>query len=61
MVGNSVNGYINGEYKEYHENGQLKKTYNYVNGYINGKYKLNYDEGQLNDICNFVDGKKWRM
>ena len=44
---NYVDGKINGEYKCYHINGQLKIMCNYVDEKINGEYKQYSEDGIL--------------
>jgi antitoxin component YwqK of YwqJK toxin-antitoxin module len=47
MSCNYVNGLIEGEYKEYHENGNLSAIYNYVNDKLEGEYKSYHPNGNL--------------
>ncbi len=51
------NGKREGEYKEYHENGQLKKICNYSNDKKEGKYKQYYKNGKIYIICNYKNAK----
>ena len=66
MGGLWFSGYSNeGEYKMWHENGQLYKHCFYTGSIRNGEYKLWHDNGQLYKHCFFKDGfeegeyKKW--
>jgi len=49
---------INGIFKSYYENGQLKYECNYINGILEGIYKEYHENGQLKYACTFVNGKK---
>ena len=51
------NGNIHGEYKAYHDNGQLQQICNYVDDKRHGEYKSYHDNGQLLVICNYVNGR----
>jgi antitoxin component YwqK of YwqJK toxin-antitoxin module len=53
-----ANGIREGEYKEYHENGQLWVICNYIDGKIEGELKSYHNNGQLEAICNYIDGVK---
>lgn len=46
-----------GEWKEYHENGQLQKTYQYKEGYKSGVWKKFHDDGSLFQIGEYEEGK----
>ncbi len=54
------NGKIEGEYKEYYDNGQLSLIFNYKNQKTEGKYTLYYSNGQLKKICNYKNNIKIR-
>jgi antitoxin component YwqK of YwqJK toxin-antitoxin module len=47
----------NGEYKEWHENGQLIKHYFYKDDKFDGEYKDWHSNGQLYIHCFYKDGK----
>jgi antitoxin component YwqK of YwqJK toxin-antitoxin module len=49
---------MNGNYKSYHNNGQLWKEVNYINDTRNGNYKIYDENGQLKEEVNYIDGKK---
>ena len=55
------NGELEGEWKFYDSDGNLKKIVNYTNGAMNGKYELYYSNGQVSQKGNNkngnVDGK----
>ena len=42
-----IDGKIEGVYKEYWDNGQLKQICNYINDYRNGEYKHYHYDGQF--------------
>ena len=46
-----------GKYKEWYENGQLRKEIDYVKGKYNGKVLTYWENGQLKRDDNFQDGK----
>ena len=50
-------GKKSGEWKMYHENGQLKLSLNYVFGYPNGESKSYYDNGQLEYSVNYKENE----
>ena len=52
-----LDGLIEGEYKLYYENAQLKIICNYVNGLINGEFKQYHQNGRLWLICNYLNDK----
>ena len=47
----------NGEYKEWHKNGQLFVHVFYKDGKLNGEYKQWYDNGQLFSHYLYNDGE----
>ena len=55
---NYVNGKLEGECKEYSEEGKLMKKYNFANGNINGIYINYYEDGTIKDIHNYVNGNR---
>ena len=50
-----LNKVDNGEYKQWHNNGQLCEEYTYVNNNINGEYKSWHDNGQLHKQYTYVN------
>ena len=52
-----LNKEYNGEYKLWHDNGQLEGECTYVNGELNGECKLWYKNGQLWKECTYLNGK----
>ena len=48
---------MNGIYKSYHENGELKEEVNYIYGKRNGIYKSYHYNGQLSREVNYIDDK----
>ncbi len=48
---------MEGEFKSYHNNGQLNEICNYVGEKIEGEYKEYYDNGQLYFVCNYINGE----
>lgn len=48
---------LEGEYKEWHKNGQLYEQCVFVNGDRNGEYRLWYDNGQLSKHCSYQNNK----
>jgi antitoxin component YwqK of YwqJK toxin-antitoxin module len=46
----------NGEYLEWHDNGQLWKKCTYTDGKLNGEY-LKWSNGQQSKKCTYTDGK----
>ena len=58
---------MEGSYKSWHENGQLKRESNYKNGKMEGSYKSWYENGQQEWQTSFSNnkengvGKKWRI
>ena len=55
---NEFNEKIEGEYKEWYENGQLSKQSIYVNGKHHGGYKSWFRNDKLQMQCTYVDGKR---
>lgn len=53
---NYVNGKANGEYRDYHLNGNLATICNYVDGRANGEYKRYDEEGNLIKTEYYVNG-----
>ena len=53
-----VNGKKEGEYKSYHENGNLCWICTYINDKEEGISKTYYDTGEISFICYYVDGKE---
>jgi antitoxin component YwqK of YwqJK toxin-antitoxin module len=53
-----VNGKLNGEYKEWYDNRNLKLESNYVNGELHGKYNEWYDNGKPKVETTYVSGEK---
>jgi antitoxin component YwqK of YwqJK toxin-antitoxin module len=53
-----VDGKRHGEFKRWHENGQLWQHCYFVDGKLHGDYKLWYENGQLRMHCFYVDGKR---
>lgn len=51
-------GKINGEYREWYENGNLKVIKNYKDGKLNGVITLYYPNGNLKVVGNFKENKK---
>ncbi len=49
---------LKGEYKSYHNNGQLNEICNYNNGKRDGEYKKYHKNCQLCEICNYINGLK---
>jgi len=47
-----------GEYKQWHENGQLRSCWFFKDNLLHGEYKNWYDNGQLRMQCFFVDDKR---
>ncbi|HFS67628.1 MAG TPA: hypothetical protein ENK67_05390, partial [Flavobacteriia bacterium] len=56
-TGKYENGKYTGEWKFYHENGQLKSIGKYENGKEAGEWKVYYKNGQLYKIELWNDGK----
>jgi antitoxin component YwqK of YwqJK toxin-antitoxin module len=52
----NVNGKKDGEYIEYHENGNVHIKCNYHNGKLEGEYILYYENGNVSVKCNLHDG-----
>jgi antitoxin component YwqK of YwqJK toxin-antitoxin module len=52
------NGHKQGEYKEWHDNGQLYVHCFFVDGKQHGEYKWWYENGQLWEHCFYVDGNR---
>ncbi len=50
------NGALEGHYKEYYPNGQLKVDATYQKGKINGVYKKYYTNGKVEIIANYLKG-----
>ena len=50
------NGKINGESKEYYEDGNLKRITNWVNSKINGDSREYYQDGVIKEIRRWVNG-----
>jgi antitoxin component YwqK of YwqJK toxin-antitoxin module len=50
------NGQKQGEYKEWHDNGQLYMHCFFVDDKLHGEFKWWYPNGQLRMHCYFVDG-----
>ena len=48
-----------GFFKNFHENGQLKKEGNFINGKKEGLYKTYYENGQLEFEGNYKEGKDY--
>ena len=46
-----------GEYKDWHSNGQLRVLSNYKEGKKNGEYKMWYEDGKLHLFCNYKEDK----
>jgi antitoxin component YwqK of YwqJK toxin-antitoxin module len=46
-----------GFFKNFHENGQLKKEGNFINGKKEGLYKTYYENGQLEFEGNYKEGE----
>ena len=55
-----IYGELEGEYKEYYEDGHLKIICNFKNGKFEGEYKEYHKNGQLMRIYNYKNGKKER-
>ena len=55
---NYMNGKFEGEWIEYHENGQLKIKRNYKDGKLEGKSLWYHKNGQLESKGNFKDDEK---
>ena len=47
-----------GEYKSYHDNGQLEAICSYIDNKKNGEHKRYDENGQLISICSYIDDKK---
>jgi antitoxin component YwqK of YwqJK toxin-antitoxin module len=52
---NLKNGKLNGPFKSYHENGQLKKIGSYLNGKGNGLFKEYFEDGSLKNEYSMKD------
>src|SRR4051812_4733635 len=55
----SKDGKCNGEYKEYHDNGQLIRHCYYKDGNLDGEYKSWYDNGYYKDDKLEGEYKRW--
>ena len=55
---NYINGKFEGEWLEYHENGQLKIKRNYKDGKLEGQSLWYHKNGQLESKGNFKDDEK---
>ncbi len=53
-----INNEREGEYKSYHENGQLEIICNYKNDKKEGGYKEYYENCKLREIHNYINGYK---
>ena len=49
---------INGEYLDWHDNGQMSLKFNYINEKINGEWLTWHVNGQIYVKCNYVDGNE---
>lgn len=49
---------LQGVYKDYHDNEQLRYVTNHVDGEIQGECIYYYDNGQLRQSYSYMDGKK---
>ena len=56
-TGNLKNGFKDGKWEEFYENGKLKTTGNYTNDERNGEWKIYFDNGQLAAIGNYTSTK----
>lgn len=52
-----TNGEMNGEIKEYYENGNLRLVGNYKKSLENGEWKFYLEKGNLQSIVNYKDGE----
>ena len=50
------NGLIQGEYKDYYDNGKLCIHCYYKDNILLGIYKRYHDNGNLFNICNYING-----
>jgi len=57
FVINYENGVPHGEWKKFHENGELNEVGNYKEGKLHGELKIFYENGNLHSISNYKDGK----
>jgi hypothetical protein len=55
---NIVNGKLEGEYKEWYENGQPFERSFYKNGELHGEYRKWFDNGQLTQHSFYKEGKE---
>jgi hypothetical protein len=53
-----INGKLDGEYKEWWENGQPYIHCTYKNGELEGEYKMFYENGQLGEHSFFKEGEE---
>ncbi len=53
-----LNGEKHGEYKAYHQNGNLRISRNYVDGILHGQCIWYYENGKILDIYNYVNGSR---
>ena len=58
---NYVNGKVDGEFSEYHENGELKNLGFYNNGKIEGKYYFFDRKGNIKEKRLYKDGNLIRV
>ena len=56
-TGNLKNGFKDGKWEEFYENGKLKTTGNYTNDERNGEWKIYFDNGQLAAVGNYTSTK----
>ena len=53
-TGNLNNGFKDGKWEEFYENGKLKTSGNYTNDERNGEWKIYFDNGQLAAVGNYT-------
>ena len=58
LEGEYIKGKLNGEFKEYYDNGKLKYEGKYLNNQKNGMGKEYYDNNKLKYIGNYLNGIK---
>lgn len=55
-TGSFVNGYKEGVWDVYHQNGRIQGTHKYVKGVLNGPFENFWDNGQLSGNGLYLDG-----
>lgn len=56
-TGNIKNGFKDGKWEEFYDNGKLKTSGNYTNDERNGKWKIYFDNGQLAAVGYYISTK----